>query len=605
MLRFFRNFFASMSLERKCLLFFGSALLLLMFGAFWVLQVLASGLVIHQTRQMATEFGKNQLTIKHVRAEYRLQMGTEAAAKAEEVLDSLLLVLTNKTSTSTVLALEGEPGFENLPPDAIVSDPIERGILESLKQNFDRWLEGAIADKTLSQGSQLSEKDPSFVPGADTWQTIIHERWPVGDRYFLYKPIAFSESCMACHSVPGRPRVSFSEGTPVQIAQAYPYRVLKISMPYEQTYETNTQIRALLIAIAMMIIAVGLFVLHAIVRYLVLHPLYHLRDVSDAISHGDSHLRATIETEDEFRELADAFNRMLRHLTETQEQLREVNRELDQRVDQLAQLNLQLYEANRLKSDFLANMSHELRTPLNSIIGFSDVLQGIDSLGEKQKRYAANIQRSGRMLLEMINDILDLAKVEAGKMEVRRTTFNLVALVRNQVDMIRSLSDDKNLSVTIEAQEDLPLAEQDQGKIGQILTNLLSNAVKFTPEGGMITVSVGDSKEGQFEIAVADTGIGIAIEDQGVIFEKFRQSRAVTAGDGMTREFSGTGLGLSIVKELCKLLGGEIRFESQLGRGSTFYVQLPWRLGEGGEALAGLGGELRLNENRSLVAGET
>src|SRR5690606_23555767 len=158
--------------------------------------------------------------------------------------------------------------------------------------------------------------------------------------------------------------------------------------------------------------------------------------------------------------------------------------ELDQRVDQLAQLNLQLYEANRLKSDFLANMSHELRTPLNSIIGFSDVLQGIDSLSDKQRRYASNIQRSGRVLLEMINDILDLAKVEAGKLAVRRSTFNIGSLVRSQVDMVRSLADEKNLGLTVEAEEDLPMAEQDQSKIGQILTNLMSNAIKFTPEGG-------------------------------------------------------------------------------------------------------------------------
>lgn len=588
MLRFLQNVFASMSLERKCLLFFGSALLLLMFGAFWVLQVLAGRLVIRHTQEMASEFGKAQLAIMHVNAPKVTGMEPTNAKQAKEVLDSLLPSLLSESSTFTVLALNETPEFEDLPARTETSDPAEKVLLESLQEGWLQWLETAVNEKSLEPpvGVDAFDEEPLSPQISVNSQPLLRERWPIGGRYYLYQPIYFSDQCMYCHARPGQPRVSLSEGDFAKVVQGYPFRVMKVSMPYQPTYETNTQIRALLIAIAMMIIAVGLFVLHAIVRYLILQPMYHLRDISDAISHGDTHLRASIETEDEFRELADAFNRMLRHLTETQDQIREVNRELDQRVDQLAQLNLQLYEANRLKSDFLANMSHELRTPLNSIIGFSDVLQGIESLNDKQRRYASNIQRSGRVLLEMINDILDLAKVEAGKMEVRRSTFNLVALVRSQVDMIRGLSDDKNLSLTVEADDPLPLAEQDQGKIGQILTNLLSNAVKFTPEGGMITIRVEDRGDGRFEIAVADTGIGIAAEDQGVIFEKFRQSRTVLDGDGLTREFSGTGLGLSIVKELCKLLGGEISFSSQLGHGSTFRATLPWRLPHGEPATA-------------------
>jgi signal transduction histidine kinase len=267
-------------------------------------------------------------------------------------------------------------------------------------------------------------------------------------------------------------------------------------------------------------------------------------------------------------------------LTETQDQIQEVNKELDARVDQLAQLNLQLYEANRLKSDFLANMSHELRTPLNSIIGFSEVLQGIDALDDKQRRYASNIQKSGRLLLEMINDILDLAKVEAGKMEVKRSEFDLSRLVSAQCDMIHALSEDKNISLSVEMPEGLPKAYQDPNKLGQIVNNLLSNAIKFTPEGGMITVRVYDLANGRFKLLVSDTGVGIAEEDQAIIFQKFRQSHKVLDGEGLTREFAGTGLGLSIVKELAKLLGGEVDFESELGRGSSFWVILPWRLSD-------------------------
>lgn len=578
MLRFLQSVFASMSLERKCLLFFGSALLLLMFGAFWVLQVLAGRLVINQTRELASEYGKTQLALLHSKALFEQNMKAQDAGKAEVVLESLLPILMSEGSESELLALEDAPRFEGLPSSKTPLDAQDRAILESLEGGFRNWVQTVYTDGSNAAAGTADQPAPD--PFEKLAVDLFSERGPVGDRYFFYSPVVFKESCMSCHNQEGQ-AFKVSDTTDAKsIADQFPFRVMKISMPYEKTYETNTAIRALLISIAMMIIAVGLFVLHAIVRYLILQPLYHLRDVSDAISHGDTQLRATIDTEDEFRELADAFNRMLRHLTETQDQIREVNRELDQRVDQLAQLNLQLYEANRLKSDFLANMSHELRTPLNSIIGFSDVLQGIESLTEKQRRYASNIQRSGRVLLEMINDILDLAKVEAGKMEVRRSTFNLLSLVRSQVDMVRGLADDKNLGVSIESTEDLPMAEQDQGKIGQILTNLMSNAIKFTPEGGLITITVRDMRDGRFSLLIADTGIGIAEEDQGVIFEKFRQSRQMLDGDGLTREYSGTGLGLSIVKELCKLLGGEITFASQLGHGSTFCVSLPWRLPE-------------------------
>jgi signal transduction histidine kinase len=223
-------------------------------------------------------------------------------------------------------------------------------------------------------------------------------------------------------------------------------------------------------------------------------------------------------------------------------------------------------------------MSHELRTPLNSIIGFSDVLQGIESLTDRQRRYAQNIQKSGRVLLDMINDILDLAKLEAGKMELRPTEFRLDAVITAQCDMMRSLSEDKNIDLVVMVDPDAPLIYQDQSKVQQILTNLLSNAIKFTPEGGRITVRAQQTDEDRLQLTVSDTGVGIPEEDRDVIFEKFRQSKAGLRGDALTREYSGTGLGLSIVKELCKLLAGEISFTSELGKGSTFTVLLPWTL---------------------------
>jgi signal transduction histidine kinase len=272
---------------------------------------------------------------------------------------------------------------------------------------------------------------------------------------------------------------------------------------------------------------------------------------------------------------------MLRQLLSQQSELRQSKSELDERLDQLAQANMQLHEMNRLKSDFLATVSHELRTPLNSILGFSDVLSGVRALDEKQQRYVGNIQRSGRMLLEMINDILDLAKVESGKMEIRLGEFKIGSLIATQCEMARPLAEKKNIDLDCEAPATLPVMRQDQAKVQQVLNNLLSNAIKFTPEGGRIFVSAQRDDLGDLKLKVSDTGIGISPDEQQLVFEKFRQgSSGLPDGDAMTREHSGTGLGLSIVRELCRLLGGEVSLESELGKGSTFTVRLPWRLEE-------------------------
>jgi signal transduction histidine kinase len=224
-------------------------------------------------------------------------------------------------------------------------------------------------------------------------------------------------------------------------------------------------------------------------------------------------------------------------------------------------------------------MSHELRTPLNSILGFSDVLRSIDSLDEKQKRYVQNIQKSGRLLLEMINNVLDLAKVESGRMELRLTSFDVRRVIGAQCDMARPLSEKKNIDLIEDIQPDLPPMRQDQGRIQQVLNNLLSNAIKFTPEGGRIKVVARRDGKDRLVIQVIDTGVGIAEEDQQAIFEKFRQgSTSMPGNDAMTREYGGSGLGLSICRELCNLLGGDVTVESELGTGSTFTVRLPWEI---------------------------
>jgi signal transduction histidine kinase len=224
------------------------------------------------------------------------------------------------------------------------------------------------------------------------------------------------------------------------------------------------------------------------------------------------------------------------------------------------------------KSAFLAAMSHELRTPLNSIMGFSQLLEmplGNATLTAKQRRYVEHIHSSGEHLLALVSDILDLAKVGAGQMEVNLEPVAIHAEVQDPVDKMRPLAAKKGLTIEVDVPIDL-VTFTDRLRVRQILLNLLSNAVKFTaPEGGPIRVIGTKSGEG-IEIAVADSGIGIALKEQDRIFEEFIQ-----VDRGPSRRLDGTGLGLTLTKKMVEILGGSVRVDSKLGHGSTFTVWLP------------------------------
>jgi GAF domain-containing protein len=229
--------------------------------------------------------------------------------------------------------------------------------------------------------------------------------------------------------------------------------------------------------------------------------------------------------------------------------------------------------ANRHKSEFLANMSHELRTPLNAIIGFSEVLQErmFGELNEKQAEYTDDILTSGRHLLSLINEILDLSKVEAGRMELEVATFDLPLAIDNARTFVRERAVKHGINLDVTVDEQLGDFTGDERKIKQILLNLLSNAVKFTPEGGRIGIKARQA-DGSVEISVSDTGIGIAPEDQPKIFEEFRQ-----VGSDYAHKKEGTGLGLTLAKKFVELHGGKIWVESEIGKGSTFSFTLPER----------------------------
>ncbi len=241
--------------------------------------------------------------------------------------------------------------------------------------------------------------------------------------------------------------------------------------------------------------------------------------------------------------------------------------------NEIQEKSAQLEVANKHKSEFLANMSHELRTPLNAIIGFSEVLadQMFGELNEKQTEYMKDIHESGRHLLSLINDILDLSKIEAGRMELEVSTFHLPTAIANAMTLVRERAQSHGIRLELDVDEQLDQFTGDERKFKQIMLNLLSNAVKFTPDGGRVAVSARNGAD-KVEIAVKDTGIGIAPEDQAAVFEEFKQ-----VGRDRLRKAEGTGLGLALTKRFVELHGGMIRLQSAPGAGSTFTVSLPIR----------------------------
>jgi len=251
------------------------------------------------------------------------------------------------------------------------------------------------------------------------------------------------------------------------------------------------------------------------------------------------------------------------------------------RIDAISRLVVQEREAriravenaSRHKSEFLANMSHELRTPLNAVIGFSEVLDEklFGTLNEKQVEYVRDIHASGQHLLALVNDVLDLSKVEAGRMEIEAEEFDLPGAVSAVLTLVRERVHRHGIALDLQASPESFAVRADLRKVKQIVLNLLSNAVKFTPDGGRIHVVV--AREGnRVEVSIADTGPGIAEDEQAAVFEEFRQ-----VGNDRARKAEGTGLGLPLAKKFVELHGGQIWVKSELGTGSTFGFTLPFR----------------------------
>jgi two-component system, NtrC family, sensor kinase len=331
--------------------------------------------------------------------------------------------------------------------------------------------------------------------------------------------------------------------------------------------------RTVLLLLAFLLLAIVTSVL--LVRRLV-RPIESIQTAASKIGSGALDQRIEIASRDELGALADEFNRMAAQLQESyaslEQKVRERTRELATALSELNAKSRELEAASLHKSQFLANMSHELRTPLNAILGFSQVLRErlFGELNQKQQEYIDDILSSGHHLLSLINDVLDLSKVEAGQIELEVAPFSLQEALEHGIVMVRERALENGVHITLAADPKVGLIAGDERRIRQVIFNLLSNAVKFTPAGGAVDVNA-TQVNGEARVAVTDTGPGIAAKDHERIFEEFQQT---TAG---IEQREGTGLGLALSKRLVELHGGRIWVESELGRGSTFVFTLPGR----------------------------
>ena len=328
--------------------------------------------------------------------------------------------------------------------------------------------------------------------------------------------------------------------------------------------------------------ALGLMGLNAFI----IRPLDHLSEETALIARtSDLSRQVRISSKDEIGMLGTSFNEMIAALNATQKALRETEQNLirhqehleelvKERTEELAEARDKAQEADRLKSAFLASMSHELRTPLNSIIGFTGILlQGLAGpVNEEQVKQLTMVRNSSQHLLQLINEVLDISKIEAGELKLSPDWFNLTQAVESVEKLVRPLADKKGLPIRVDpVPADADRLFHDRRRVEQVLINLVNNAVKFTEQGEVHVRSerLGD----EVVVSVRDTGIGIKAEDMGSLFETFRQIET-----GLTRRYEGTGLGLSISRRLVELMGGRIMAQSDgPGRGSVFTFTLPWK----------------------------
>ncbi len=536
------------SLANKCQLLFGMAVLLILTAALAVPWIRLPKMIDEGEREIARQLADAWL-------QNVIELGT----------------IPQTSAAMTAPAIKAEPGDTSSPPE---SSQLQLEVLRIADASFRAERNPGLLRHALGVFKTIDNTQHA--------EPIFDVEHPIGKpiRYRFIKPLYLSDMIKVQD-----PQFTIYDVEMADTSRVDPLWGVLIIERRALSAVGQLRINRMYIILAGLFAgALAVLVFYFITTRLILSPVHVLREVAERVSKGDLHVRSDISTGDEFESLSNTFNGMLSRVKTSQDQLRQINKSLDLRLAELTKSNSMLLEANRLKSEFLANVSHELRTPLNSIIGFAEVIesQGDDQSPTKTQlqkidRYAHNIRISGIDLLQIINDLLDLAKIEAGRMELQPEPVSIADVCEALTTLMKPQSEKKQLQVRIHISPTIPVIETDAIKIQQILFNFLSNAIKFTPPAGHISIRAEryhsrDRKE-MIKISVTDTGPGISGKDQEMIFDKFRQVDA-----SHTRQYKGTGLGLAICKDLSHLLGGNIGINSTLGNGATFYIDLPIKM---------------------------
>ncbi len=522
----------------------------------------------------------------------------EISTKAE-ILTHAMNAVRNYTSKRVAPLLQSQ--LETSPK--FISETVPT---YSARQVFENFREQPEHRNFLYKEATLNPTNPSDK--ADEFETKLVEQFRQQpnltklsgyrnvngvNQFFTARPLSVTESsCLRCHSQPSIAPKSLlatfgsKNGFGWQLNDIIAAQTIYV--PSEQVFHRGRQYLALTMGIFASIFAAAVLLINRLLKRRVIRPLNQLTAIASSITtdkftaeqvseFNSPKIAKVARRSDEPGQLARAFQHMAREVATREQNLSQA---VEQRTVQLAesmktaqQAKAQAEEANATKSKFLANMSHELRTPLNAIIGYSEIL--VEEIADaKAPSLVSDVQKihgAGKHLLELINNILDLSKVEAGKFELFLETFAIASLLNEVTDTLHPLMTKKHNTLIVNCPSDIGTMRSDMTKLRQSLFNLLSNASKFT-ENGTVTLTV--RKESDWIIfAVSDTGIGMTPKQQANLFQAFTQADVST-----TRKYGGTGLGLVITQQFCKLLGGDIQVESEAGIGTTFTMRLPEQL---------------------------